>query len=177
MKKKADRRQRRKAELMKPGMKAWLDIEGISLSDLNLRPAPKLNPRYYGPYTVLAQPGQNRFRLEMPKDSICHPVFHVNRLKAWSDPDMIKYRKKPRKRLPAELRFKDGDDWEVEEILDDDLKRKTQYYHVRWKGGEASWIPRADLLPGARKMLDAYDKEHGIEKGQGKSKAPKRKRR
>ena len=126
---------------------------------------------------MVAQPGQNRFRLEMPKDSICHPVFHVNRLKAWSDPDMIKYRKKPRKRLPAELRFKDGDDWEVEEILDDDLKRKTQYYHVRWKGGEASWIPRADLLPGAEKMLDAYDKEHGIEKGQGKSKAPKRKRR
>ena len=48
---------------------------------------------------------------------------------------------------------------------------------MTWKGGETSWIPRADLLPGARKILDAYDKEHGIEKGQGKSKAPKRKRR
>eukprot|EP01050_Picozoa_sp_SAG11_P047933 SAG11_NODE_25373_length_359_cov_3.203846_1_plen_47_part_10 len=47
----------------------------------------------------------------MPADSLCHPVFHVNRLKPWSDPDMIKYRKKPRRRLPPELRFKDGDDW------------------------------------------------------------------
>eukprot|EP01050_Picozoa_sp_SAG11_P009038 SAG11_NODE_826_length_6982_cov_4.139038_7_plen_86_part_01 len=86
---------------------------------------------------------------------------------------MIKYRKKPRRRLPPELRFKDGDDWEVEAILDDDHKKGVQYYHVRWKGGEVSWIPRTDLLPGARKMLDAYERKHGIEKGKGKSKAPK----
>eukprot|EP01050_Picozoa_sp_SAG11_P013418 SAG11_NODE_1566_length_4673_cov_3.640796_6_plen_116_part_00 len=33
--------------LLKKGMKAWLDIEGIQFTDLHLRPAPKLNPRYY----------------------------------------------------------------------------------------------------------------------------------
>jgi hypothetical protein len=49
-------------------MKAWLNISGISLNDLNLRPAPKLNPRFYGPFLVVSQPGQNRFRLKLPDD-------------------------------------------------------------------------------------------------------------
>eukprot|EP01050_Picozoa_sp_SAG11_P019946 SAG11_NODE_3262_length_2571_cov_2.300971_3_plen_120_part_00 len=66
----------------------------------------------------------------MREDSLCHPVFHVTRLKAWSDPGMIKYRKKPKKRLPAELRFKDGDDWEVEEILDDAVTLKSGRFNI-----------------------------------------------
>eukprot|EP01050_Picozoa_sp_SAG11_P040648 SAG11_NODE_17790_length_508_cov_2.589242_2_plen_74_part_01 len=33
----------------------------LQFTDLHLRPAPKLNPRYYGPFDVVSQPGANRF--------------------------------------------------------------------------------------------------------------------
>jgi len=111
-------------------------------------------------------------RVQLPDDCFVHPVFHVNRLKPWTDPDMVKYKKKPRK-LPADFGFKDGDDWEVEEILDDDFIRGDQYYHVRWVGGAVDWLPRENLLPGAKKMLAVYDKAHGIVSGVGKKKKKK----
>eukprot|EP01050_Picozoa_sp_SAG11_P008147 SAG11_NODE_704_length_7657_cov_38.765943_3_plen_137_part_00 len=57
MKDVADARCRRKVDRkgFEPRMKVWLDISGLSLSDFSLRPASKLNPRFYGPFTILAQ--------------------------------------------------------------------------------------------------------------------------
>eukprot|EP01050_Picozoa_sp_SAG11_P025578 SAG11_NODE_5821_length_1456_cov_11.521739_1_plen_101_part_10 len=83
MKTQADKHRRISSTLLKKGMKAWLDIEGIQFTDLHLRPAPKLNPRYYGPFDVVSQPGANRFELKLPDDCRAHPVFHVSRLKPW----------------------------------------------------------------------------------------------
>ena len=125
---------------------------------------------------MVAQPGQNRFRIELPPDCVAHPVFHVNRLKPWTDPDMVKFKGKPRK-LPADFRHRSGDQWEVAEILDDDFHRGIQYYHVQWVGGEVDWLPRGNLLPGAKRMLAAYDKAHGIEGGIGKKKKTRKSRR
>eukprot|EP01050_Picozoa_sp_SAG11_P024153 SAG11_NODE_5064_length_1675_cov_18.774112_1_plen_106_part_00 len=70
-----------------------------------------------------------------------------------------------------------GDQWEVAEILDDDFHRGIQYYHVQWVGGEVDWLPRGNLLPGAKRMLAAYDKAHGIEDGIGKKKKTRKSRR
>eukprot|EP01050_Picozoa_sp_SAG11_P007529 SAG11_NODE_631_length_8061_cov_13.466843_3_plen_84_part_01 len=47
-------------------------------------------PRYASP---------NRFELVLPNDSKAHPIFHINRLKAYTDPDMLKF-KGTRKALP-----------------------------------------------------------------------------
>jgi hypothetical protein len=169
MKETADGRSRRdtnKSEFA-PGKKVWLDIDGLSFSDFSLRPAPKLNPRYFGPFVVSAQPSPNRFELILPKDSKAHPIFHINRLKAYTDPDMLKY-KGTRKALPKE--WIENKKWSVKEILDDDYKYKTQFYKVLWSAGDETWEPREHLLPGAKKLLDAYEKEHGIVDGKGVSK-------
>ena len=93
--------------------------------------------------------------------------FHVNRLKAYNDPDVLKY-KGTKRPLPKE--FMENSKWEVKEILDDDLKYGTQFYRVRWTAGDETWEPRENLLPGAKRMLKTYDEGHGIVDGRGKTK-------
>ena len=53
------------SELLKPGAKAYLDLAGISLTQFNLRPSAKWNPKFYGPFLVVSQTGPNSFRLRM----------------------------------------------------------------------------------------------------------------
>jgi hypothetical protein len=177
MKDRHDQRRRLKSELLKPGMKAWLDIQGLNFSELSQRPAPKLNPKFYGPFKILSQPGENRFRLELPADSKAHPVFHVSRLKPWTDPEMVKFKKKPR---PLPKQFTDAGVLEVEIIHDDDFKYKIQWYLVQWRGWprkqDWTWQSRDDLLPGSEKLLQSYDKLHDITDGTGRRKKKSKKR-
>ena len=162
MKTQADKHRRTSSTLLKKGMKAWLDIEGIQFTDLHLRPAPKLNPRYYGPFDVVSQPGANRFELKLPDDCRAHPVFHVSRLKPWTDPDVPK---KAKQRLPRG--FGESAEYEVDRIIDHDFKHGIQFYRVKWKnyaevGREATWQPREDLEKNASKILEAYERKHNI---------------
>eukprot|EP01052_Picozoa_sp_SAG31_P064217 SAG31_NODE_23088_length_511_cov_2.378641_1_plen_83_part_00 len=56
----------------------------------------KLNPRYFGPFEVLAQPGINWYKLKLPNDNDCyiHDTFNAYRLKPFHDPGMVKYTRK-----------------------------------------------------------------------------------
>jgi hypothetical protein len=38
----------------------------------------KLSPKYYGPYKVLKNIGTMAYKLEFPRSSRVHPVFHVS---------------------------------------------------------------------------------------------------
>ena len=44
-------------------------------------PCPKLSPRYCGPFTILKRVGDMAYKLQLPRTSGIHPVFHVSRLK------------------------------------------------------------------------------------------------
>ena len=75
-----------------------------------------------------------------------HPVFHVSLLEpATSDP--LKGQKQPPPPpIIVDSDSEDNNEWEVEEILDSKLVRKTLKYLVRWVGyDELIWEP-ADLL-------------------------------
>eukprot|EP01052_Picozoa_sp_SAG31_P053664 SAG31_NODE_13878_length_840_cov_1.217274_1_plen_185_part_01 len=76
------------------GSKVWLNLAGINLSRFSLRPCPKLNPRYFGPFEVLAQPGRLRYKLKLPDDYYIHDTVHVDRLKPYTHPSMVKYKGK-----------------------------------------------------------------------------------
>ena len=65
-------------------------------------------------------------------------------------------------------------------IHDDDNKYKIQWYLVQWKGWpknkDWTWQSREDLLPGSEKLLQTYDKAHGITDGTGQRKKKKSRR-
>ena len=165
MKASADKKKRDPSTDFKVGAKVWLDLEGIHLNRFNLRPCPKLNPRYFGPFEIVEQPGPMRFRLDLPDDCYIHDVFHVNRLKLHTDPAMSKFKKKTI-RLGKE--FKDSNrKYEVEKILDHDVIRGKVWFLVHWRGfdevTESTWESRERLMVDARDAVDLYEADHDIE--------------
>nr|GFA72260.1 putative reverse transcriptase domain-containing protein [Tanacetum cinerariifolium] len=102
----------------------------------------KLNPRYVGPFKVLAKVGKVAYKLELPQElSIVHHTFHVSNLKkCYSDEPLV---------MPLEgvhiddtLQFVE----EPVEIMEQEVKRlkrsRIPLVKVRWdsrRGPEFTW--------------------------------------
>ena len=48
---------------------------------MKMGPCPKLSPRYCGPFKIQKRVGDLAYKLQLPRTSGIHPVFHVSRLK------------------------------------------------------------------------------------------------
>ncbi len=101
------------------------------------RPSTKLDFKKLGPYEILEKVGPVNFKLQLPKGSRLHPVFHISLLEpaAESTPLATNEELQPEN---------DPNEYEVERLLDTRTTTTGQQeYLVKWKGygtEENSWV-------------------------------------
>lgn len=108
------------------------------------RPSSKLDHKRLGPFKILATVGPLAFRLDLPPSMKIHPVFHVSLLER-HNANTIPGRLQP---PPAPVIIDDEPEYEVAEILDSRIRRKSIQYLVDWVGYDAShrlWLPLSSL--------------------------------
>ena len=129
----------------------------VSTKFMQPQGAAKFQPRFIGPFPVVARIGDVAYRLQLPDSMQQHPVFHVSLLQ----------RDKPR---PAEMLHPEGwqpvevaepgedDSYEVEHILDVRGEAPNEEYLVQWKGypAEAATWELLHNLDRCRNILRAF---------------------
>jgi len=125
------------------------DLVKLSSTELNpnskiLVKSIKLGPKWYGPFKVLEKIGSNCYKLQLPRGSKGHPVFHVEKLAAYFEPE--DERRKPS--APQPILVNGEEEREVEEILTHTKQGGALFWLVKWKGGDAeseTWEPLVNL--------------------------------
>nr|GEU51059.1 protein NYNRIN-like [Tanacetum cinerariifolium] len=64
----------------------WVYLKLQPYRKVRQNPYHKLSPKYYGPFLVCAKVGQVAYKLQLPSDSLIHPVFHVSQLEKCKGP-------------------------------------------------------------------------------------------
>jgi len=134
------------------GDKVMLATKNLQLA----RPSKKLNHKFIGPYRILNPVGSQAYKINIPKTSKIHPVFHVSLLEPYQ------WRGDDKTPEPPEPILQEGQqEWEVEAILDDRIRRQKEQFLVRWKGyppTEDSWQWKEDLEH-AEEILREYQRK------------------
>ena len=122
------------------GDKVWLLTPNIRTE----RPSKKLDWKRFGPYTISERIGLQAYRLDLPSSMKIHPVFHISLLEPYKPSTIPGRTREP----PPPIVIDNEEEWEVEEILDSELRRRKLWYKVRWAGysvARDSWQPASDL--------------------------------
>ena len=144
----------------------------LSTRDLQLRfRAPKLDPKFIGPYEVTKRVGKVSYELALPDTMRIHPVFHISKLRKHKDgsdewPDRVDESR------PAPEVIDDEEEFEIEAILDKRMQawkdprlpssaRATMHaqYLVAWKGypvHERTWEWASELTH-AQDKIDEFE--------------------
>ena len=126
----------------KPGDKVWLEATNLHTT----HPMQKLRPKCYGPFEILETIGPVNFRLHLPDQWKIHNVFHAKLLHPYQETKEygINFQKPP----PNLIEGEEEEEWEVEQILDEQICNKEQQYLIHWKGysdAHNSWEPMANI--------------------------------
>lgn len=140
----------------------------VLLSTAHLRNtdrAPKLSPKYIGPFEITRVVSPVAYELKLPANMKIHPVFHVSRLREYKDgSSQFPHRVVNPRPAPDIL---DGEDaWEVEEVVGKRIRKRgratTIEYLVRWKGypdHEKTWEPSGNLRA-AQDAIARYERDN-----------------
>ena len=130
-------RKRSQEPSLKGGDKVYLLRKHIKTT----RPSSKLDWKKLGPYRIITKVSDVNYRLELPKGSRLHPVFHISLL----EPAPKNATVETDTAIQPEF---EPDVYEVEKILDKrSVKGRTEYL-VKWKDyseAESSWEPTKNL--------------------------------
>ena len=122
------------------GDRVLLSSKNIRLS----RPSKKLDFRFLGPFRIIEALGKQAYRLDLPKTlGAIHPVFHVSLLQPYH-----RREGEGSPTPPPAILLEDGEEYEVEAILDQRQRRGKTQYLVKWLGypdWESSWEDESNL--------------------------------
>ena len=131
-----------KKRSMEPSLKKGDKVYLLRKNIKTKRPSTKLDFKKLGPFQVLEKTGPVNYRLQLPKNSRLHPVFHVSLLEPAKGTTPVA--------MQTELQpLEDTEEYEVERILD--MRNTTsgqQEYLIKWKNydeSENSWEPTKNL--------------------------------
>ena len=160
--------QHRKEVELEVGDKVFLSTKNLQLRHR----APKLDPKFIGPYEIKKRVGKVSYELVLPDTMKIHPVFHVSKLRKHKDgsdewPDRIEDSR------PAPDIVDDEEEFEIEAILgkrmqawkDPRLKGNARasmhaQYLVAWKGypaHERTWEWASELTKAQDKIKEYED--------------------
>ena len=125
------------------GDQVLLSTEHLHMLGADKR-TPKFTFKYLGPFKIKRIANVNAYELDLPVQLRIHPVFNVNRLKAYRDgAASFPSRPPPDSRPPPEITLADGAEvYEVESILAGRGTGSRAQYIVKWRGYpdlEATW--------------------------------------
>ena len=133
------------------------DMVLLSTQDIGLycSGSPKLLPRFIGPFQILRRIGDLAYKLALPSNMRIHDVFHVSRLRQFSDDGRVQP-------PPLPVIINGELEYEIEKIYAHrDVKVGKSFrrdYLVRWKGygvEHDEYIPEANL-GNARDRISEY---------------------
>ena len=134
------------------GDEVWLLRQHIQTT----RPSSKLDFKRLGHFKITQKIPSHEYKLDLPTSIKCHPVFHV--------PEVVPAANNPlagqKQPAPPPIIVDDNVEFEVEELLDSKLVRKTLKSLVRWVGhDELTWEP-AELLKNSPELVHYFHRKY-----------------
>src|SRR6266704_2098323 len=115
----------RDVPVYKVGDKVWLETKNLKIN----QPNKKLTEKRIGPFEVTQIVSANAVKLKLPVAFQLHPVFNVDLIHPYQPPvhgQVVL--------APDPVEFDDGEEYEVESVLDSHVHHKELQYLVKWKG-------------------------------------------
>ena len=127
------------APSLEEGDRVYLRRRTLGQRKFNIKTArtsTKLDHLQLGPFRVKKKLNYDNYELALPPRMRIHPVFHISLLQPTKNPES-------NENIEA-----DDEEFEVEEILDQRIRKGITEYRIRWKGYDPeddSWEPTSHL--------------------------------